>query len=87
MISPAYYLMHGRGPDGRLCDATAFLLISTFWVQYLNAVVMAVSTWLILLHPLSYATRLLQRFWGWLFPITWGIGFIAGGVAWRVTGE
>ncbi|KAL7415503.1 hypothetical protein BDY24DRAFT_383179 [Mrakia frigida] len=86
VISPSYYLATGRGPPSKVCTFTAFMLLSSFWTQYLSAIFLAVSTYLILLHPLSSATRHLQRYWALLFPITWAISFIAAGVAWRVTG-
>lgn len=54
--------------------------------EYFNAIILAVSTYLVLLHPLSSATRLLQRHWLVLFPAVWVLSFIASGVAWRVTG-
>ncbi|CDZ98273.1 G protein-coupled receptor, rhodopsin-like [Phaffia rhodozyma] len=86
ILSPTYYLVTGKSPGPDSCSAIGFLLLTSIWTQYINAIVLCVATYIILLHPLSRYVRYLQRYWMWLPPIMWGLSLIAAGVCWRVTG-
>lgn len=63
-----------------------YLLGVSLYVQHVNTLLLCVSTFLILIHPLSTATRLLERHWRWLFPLPWVFCCTIVGIAYGVSG-
>lgn len=62
------------------------MLMASFWSQYFVAMILALSTYCILVHPLAHLTRLIQRWYLWFFPALWVLSFVFSGVAWHVGG-
>ncbi|KAE8540778.1 hypothetical protein D1P53_003142 [Cryptococcus gattii VGV] len=68
------------------CNAQAFILIATLFTQHLWTLVMAVSTFLLLRHPLSRATSLLERYSWVIAPVIWGLSVIHAGLWYHYVG-
>ncbi len=65
------------------CQASAFLVESAIWCEYLFTIAVAVVSYCILLHPLSPCTLSLEKYW---FFVDIGVCVGALGVAGLHTG-
>ena len=88
-VIPTLATLTGNPPrEGTgFCNSMGFLLAVSIYVQHLNTLTLCVSTFLILIHPLSLATRILERYWRWLFPLPWVLACILCGIAWGTQGD
>ncbi|KIR31250.1 hypothetical protein I352_06344 [Cryptococcus deuterogattii MMRL2647] len=68
------------------CNAQAFILIAILFTQHLWTLVMAVSTFLLLRHPLSRATTLLERYSWVIAPLIWGLSVLHAGLWYHYVG-
>ncbi|CDZ98804.1 G protein-coupled receptor, rhodopsin-like [Phaffia rhodozyma] len=66
------------------CNALGFLIATALYAQHFNTLTLCISTYLILIYPLSLYTRWLERHWRWLFPFVWFSSFLCAGIAWGV---
>lgn len=76
LIPSVEYLRGNRHVAGStFCDAFGVMLAATIWTEHLWTLSLAAATYLILIHPLSPMTRVLEKRWPFLWLLIWTISF------------
>ncbi|GHJ87881.1 hypothetical protein NliqN6_4283 [Naganishia liquefaciens] len=84
LIPTAHYLAGKPLKDGsKSCSAVGFVLTAVLFTQHIWTLIIAVTTYALLKHPLSHFTRLLHTYW-FVPPVAVWLIAIAHSVAWQV---
>lgn len=76
LISSSAYLAGNPFQHGsNTCSAWGFFLVATLWSEHLWTLVLAFSTYMILIYPLHAVTRALEKSWQWAYLAIWTIAF------------
>lgn len=90
IIASTAYLVDGgdfrTGRAVRACTFLGYALSSGLYAQHMwNLAILAV-TYMILVHPLSNITLLLERKVMWFWPVIWSIALSLNAVPWVLSG-
>lgn len=87
LISSSAYLAGSPFQHGsNTCDAWGLFLVATLWSEHLWTLVLAFSTYMILIYPLHSVTRLLEKSWQWIYLGIWTIAFGIGVMGYELYG-
>lgn len=77
---------HPLVKDSVECDGLGVTFVAIVFSQHLWTLALAFTTFMILIHPLSNTTILLEKYWYWNWLIVWSISFAVSVVGYVLYG-
>ncbi|ORX33971.1 hypothetical protein BD324DRAFT_637845 [Kockovaella imperatae] len=68
-------LSEGGLKPGTACDGIGVVLVATIWSEHMWTLLLALSTYMILIYPLHAITLWLEKRWAWLLLLVWVCSF------------